>query len=117
MSARLAGADACPFPLALPQQLGEDFDERVLPSIANEVLKAVVVRYTSLLMRALCVVFFLAHTSERCASSRWLLTRPLPRLAFRAPQAQFNADQLLTQREQVSSQVRAHNSATSPQHK
>ena len=29
---------------ALLQQLGEDFDERVLPSIGNEVLKAVVVR-------------------------------------------------------------------------
>jgi hypothetical protein len=29
---------------ARSQQLGEDFDERVLPSIANEVLKAVVVR-------------------------------------------------------------------------
>lgn len=28
----------------LLQQLGEDFDERVLPSIGNEVLKAVVVR-------------------------------------------------------------------------
>jgi prohibitin 1 len=72
----------------LAQQLGEDFDERVLPSIANEVLKAVVVR-----LRCFgCVVVALSLTvSPLCCT----------------PQAQFNADQLLTQREQVSSQVRA----------
>ena len=72
----------------LSQQLGEDFDERVLPSIANEVLKAVVVRCS--LGRSAPVV-----AETRC----------------RAPQAQFNADQLLTQREQVSSQVRLRTAA------
>lgn len=54
-----------PVPEALPiiyRTLGEDFDERVLPSIVNEVLKATV--------------------------------------------AQFDADQLLTQREKVSRQIR-----------
>lgn len=30
---------------SLPQNLGEDFDERVLPSIVNEVLKATVAQY------------------------------------------------------------------------
>jgi prohibitin 1 len=32
-------------PAAPPQNLGEDFDERVLPSIVNEVLKATVAQY------------------------------------------------------------------------
>lgn len=67
--------------------LGMDFDYRVLPSIGNEVLKAVVVR--------------------RC---RAVAPHPAPAPALiRAvsqPQAQFNADQLLTQREKVSLQIR-----------
>lgn len=64
--------------------LGMDFDYRVLPSIGNEVLKAVVVR-------------------------RWRAVPPrgcFPLTAIRSSQAQFNADQLLTQREKVSLQIR-----------
>lgn len=64
--------------------LGMDFDYRVLPSIGNEVLKAVVVR-------------------------RWRAVPPrgcFPLTALRSSQAQFNADQLLTQREKVSLQIR-----------
>jgi hypothetical protein len=55
----------------LAQQLGEDFDERVLPSIANEVLKAVVVR-----LRCVgCIVVALSLTWRSVALRRRSSTR------------------------------------------
>lgn len=69
------------------QQLGMDFDFRVLPSIGNEVLKAVVVRTR-------------AQGPSSSAHAQKLTARA------RSPQAQYNADQLLTQRENVSMSIR-----------
>lgn len=60
--------------------LGLDYDERVLPSIGNEVLKAVVVSCSGMIF--LC---------ENITDASEMV-----------PQAQFNADQLLTDRPHVS---------------
>ncbi len=57
----------------IEQTLGVDYDERVLPSIGNEVLKAIVV----------CIILLIFH----CDSNT---------------QAQFDAGELITQRDQVS---------------
>lgn len=60
------------------QTLGTDYDDRVLPSIVNEVLKSVVV-----------LLWHFAFTTSLNLSK-----------------AQFNASQLITQREQVSMLIR-----------
>lgn len=70
--------------------IGEDYDERVLPSITTEVLKSVVVG----------APFFLP----------FLISSPnptirLPNLTVSSLQARFDAGELITQRELVSRQV------------
>jgi hypothetical protein len=74
----------------LPQiykKLGTDYDQRVLPSIVNEVLKGVVVRDTTNF--SLC---------------RFTHLYPPP-ANYRDFQARFNAAQLITQRELVSGMI------------
>jgi prohibitin 1 len=70
------------------QQSGTDYDVRIMPSIANEVLK--VTRGES------------AASARRPAHSR-ALTRPF---FSQAVVAQYNADQLLTMRDRVSQDIR-----------
>lgn len=70
--------------------LGEDYDERVLPSITTEVLKAVVVRLSDL-FSPIEKKFTLRHSNivVKCFISNCGL------------QAQFDAGELITQREVV----------------
>ena len=71
--------------------LGEDYDERVLPSITTEVLKAVVVRLSHLFSHNWNKVQTLFHSKlvVKCFISNCGL------------QAQFDAGELITQREVV----------------
>ena len=83
-----------PQPHVLPKMymnLGEDYDERVLPSITTEVLKAVVVRLSHLFSHNWNKVQTLFHSKlvVKCFISNCGL------------QAQFDAGELITQREVV----------------
>lgn len=69
--------------------LGEDFDERVLPSIVNEVLKSVVAQFNAGQL----------ITQRDRASSRFLHSLSLPPLVFLTPLTPF----LLILGEQVDS--------------
>ena len=89
-----------PIHSALPNiytNLGQDYDERVLPSITNEVLKAVVVRRVVFCLFAdFSALRRLPHhyisTHFDVCGSCWF-------------QAQFDAGELITQRELVSQRV------------
>ena len=83
------------------RSLGKDFDERVLPSICNEVLKATVVRVVVECLNAAGVGVIVPLVVTVLGL---LLTRK--RVRVLVVQAQFDADQLLTQRELVSRQIR-----------
>lgn len=83
-----------PQPHVLPKMymnLGEDYDERVLPSITTEVLKAVVVRFSDLFshIETTCILLH-SNLVVKCFISNCGL------------QAQFDAGELITQREVVS---------------
>lgn len=98
-----------PEPNRLPwilKRLGQDYDDRVLPSIVNETLKAVMV---SLSIFTLEITGF----NEFTQCSLWdtwhvaYVGYVVGMLGYRVSQAQFNASQLITQRELVSKQIRS----------
>lgn len=77
--------------------IGEDYDERVLPSITTEVLKSVVVSISQELLPKKCSVVSRYGRDEQ--------TPPKCDSRFFFSQARFDAGELITQRELVSRQV------------
>lgn len=91
-----------PVPDQLPKiytTLGVDYDERVLPSITNEVLKAVVV---SISFHFNSFRFIPFHFNSFRFNSFHFISIPVNHIHF---QAQFDAGELITQRDIVSRRV------------
>ena len=80
--------------------LGIDYSERVLPSIVNEVLKAVVVRVLVIVSSNIIAIFYSKLCLLICLACILYTI-----LLIQTKQAQYDASELITQREMVSQKV------------